>query len=427
MFIRFALVPLFLAISFPTCKKSQITGGSGAGQSPTPTVAGAPAAPTPAPTPVETKPAIDQNAQVIIFGYHRFVNQVRRPDTEITPAAFEAQMKELQDKKIPVIGMQDFLAWKRGEKAIPSRAAVLTFDDGWRSQYDVGWPILKKFGYPVTMFIYTEGIKGGRFAGGESMSWEQLAEMRDAGVDIQAHSETHGDLRRPYDKIAKKRLNPEEYDQWLENEIGRCKRTLEEKLGIKVNCFAVPYGNINDKVREVAQRAGYEAVFTVYGQRLTMGAPNNSLGRYLMEANKPKVFTEAIAFSGAVSGGAAPVAEVAPTNLATQPANGETVKTALPLIKANIASFGAIDAGSVQMRISGLGLVPASYDEKAQTVAYQVTQRLRDKTCTVFVTAKSGGKKVEAHWSFTIEENASGAPAAPSPAASAAPSAAKKP
>ena len=42
--------------------------------------------------------------------------------------------------------------------------------------------------------------------------------------------------------------------------------------------------------------------------------------------------------------------------------------------------------------------------EKAQTVAYQVTQRLRDKTCTVIVTAKSGGKKVEAHWTFTIDE-----------------------
>ena len=338
------------------------------------------------------------------------MNQVRRPDTEITPAAFEAQMKELQDKKIPVIGMQDFLAWKRGEKSIPSRAAVLTFDDGWKSQYEVAWPILKKYGYPVTLFIYTEGIRpAGRFAGGESMTWEHLAEMRDAGVDIQAHSETHGDLRKPYDKIAKKKLNPTEYDEWLGNEIGRCKRPWKRSLGSRVNCFAVPYGNINDKVREVATKEGYEAVFTVYGQRLTMGAPNNSLGRYLMEANKPKVFSEAVNFTGATSGGAAPVAEVASTELATQPANGETIKTALPLIKASLASFGAIDKGSVQMRISGLGLVPASYDEKAQTVAYQVTQRLRDKSCTVFVTAKSGGKKVEAHWAFTIDESASGA------------------
>ena len=46
-------------------------------------------------------------------------------------------------------------------------SAILTFDDGWKSQYEVGWPILKKFNYPVTLFIYTEGIKPGHFSGGE--------------------------------------------------------------------------------------------------------------------------------------------------------------------------------------------------------------------------------------------------------------------
>ena len=138
---------------------------------------------------------------MIVFGYHRFEKKVRRPDTEITPEAFEAQMQKLQDAKIPVIGMQDFLAWKRGEKTIPSRAAIITIDDGYKSGYEVAWPILKKFGYPLTLFIYTEGVKGGKFGGGEAMSWEQLAEMRDAGVDIEAHSATHQDLRKPYDKV----------------------------------------------------------------------------------------------------------------------------------------------------------------------------------------------------------------------------------
>ena len=125
--------------------------------------------------------AVDQTAQVIVYGYHRFVNQVRRPDTEITPQMFEQQMQELKNRGITVIGMQDFLAWKRGEKNIPPRCAIITFDDGWKSQYDVAWPIMKKFGYPFTLFIYTEGVRGGHFGGGEAITWEQLAEMRDAG------------------------------------------------------------------------------------------------------------------------------------------------------------------------------------------------------------------------------------------------------
>ena len=228
--------------------------------------------PVTTPTP-PAKVAVDQTAQVIVYGYHRFVNQVRRPDTEITPQMFEQQMQELKNRGISVIGMQDFLAWKRGEKNIPPRCAIITFDDGWKSQYDVAWPIMKKFGYPFTLFIYTEGVRGGHFGGGEAITWEQLAEMRDAGIDIQAHSETHQDLRKPYDKVAKKKLSPPEYEQWLQNEVGRSKETLEQRLGIKVNCFAVPYGFYNQHIKEIARRAGYEAVFTVYGQPITFGRP----------------------------------------------------------------------------------------------------------------------------------------------------------
>ena len=426
MLTRFALLPLFLALSLPTCRKNEAAANNTATAKPsaaasvTPGPSTSSLAGTPASAPVVTKRAIDQNAQVVIFGYHRFVNNVRRPDTEITPQAFEAQMQELKNKNISVIPMQDFLAWRRGEKAIPSKSAILTLDDGWKSQHEVAWPILKKFNYPFTLFIYTEGIRPGHFSGGESMSWEQLAEMRDAGVDIQGHTATHQDLRRPYDKVAKKKLSPPEYEQWLENEVAGSKQMIEQKLGVKVNCFAVPYGFHNDHIRDVAMKAGYEALFTVYGQPITMRTPLSSVGRYLIEANKPKTFADAVSAIATTASGPS-VAEVSASSLQTQPADGETIKNPLPLIKANIASLGAIDPGTTpEMRVSGLGKVDSSFDPKTSTVAYQVTQRLRDKTCTVIVSAKSDGKKVETHWTFKIDETGTGA--APAPSATAAPS-----
>ncbi len=440
MLTRFAILSLVFSLGLAGCKKAPALSANASDKSPsaaspTPNASSSAAASaaTPSAAPVISKPAIDQNAQVVIFGYHRFVNNVKRPDTEITPAAFEAQMQELKNKNISVIGMQDFLAWRRGEKAIPSKSAIITFDDGWKSQYEVGWPILKKFNYPLTLFIYTEGIRPGHFSGGESMTWEMLAEMRDAGVDIQDHTATHSDLRKPYDKVAKKKLSPEEYEQWLDKEIVGSKQMIEQKLGVKVNCFAVPYGFHNDHIRDVCMKAGYEALFTVYGQPIGYHTPLNSVGRYLMEANKPKTFTDAVAAIATTAVGPS-VAEVAPTNLQTQPADGETIKTALPLIKANIGSLGAIDQGTVEMRVSGLGKVDASFDPKSTTVAYQVTQRLKDKTCTVIVSAKSGGKKVETHWTFNIDEGTpNAAPPAPMPsvaptsAPTVAPSAATKP
>jgi peptidoglycan/xylan/chitin deacetylase (PgdA/CDA1 family) len=380
---------------------------------------------TAAPAPTVSKPVVDQTAQTLVFCSHGLVDKVRFPGTQITPAAFEAQMKELKDRGITVIGMQDLLAWKRGEKNIPPRCAVITFDDGLKSQYEVAWSIMKKFGYTFTMFIYTEGVRGGLFGGGEAITWEQLADMRDNGIDIEAHSATHQDLREghpvtirePDGKKVRKRLTGPEYEQFLQNELVGCKQLLEQRLGIKVNCFAVPYGFYNEHVKEIARNAGYEAMFTVYGQPITWTSPLNALGRWAIEANKPKVFEDAVKMIAASSGGpgAPAVAVVGAENLQTQPANGETVRTALPLIKANLSSIGQIDPASVQLRVSGLGVVPATFDPKTGNVSYQVTQKLRDKTCTVILTAKSGDKKVEAHWTFGVEE--AGAPVQTAPSA----------
>src|SRR6266513_428780 len=397
MMFRFAIVPLLLALNFSMCKKhetvSQNLQPAGA-SSPAPGAASAGGSQGVAPvaSPKIKKPVVDQPAQVIIFCYHRLVDKIRYPGTEITPAAFEAEMKELKDRGITVISMQDLLAWKRGEKNIPPRCAIVTFDDGWKSQYEVAWPIMKKYGYPFTMFIYTEGVRGGSLGGGEAITWEQLADMRDNGVDIEGHSATHQDLREGHTitlisggKRTRTKVTGPQYEEWMQNEVVGSKQLLEQRLGIKVNCFAVPFGNYNEHVKEIARNSGYEAMFTVYGQPITFTSPMDSIGRYAIEANKPKVFADAVSMIGASSGGGTAVAQIGAKDLTTQPADGETVRTALPLIKVNLVSIGQIEPGSVQMRVSGLGLVPVNFDPKTGMVSYQVPQKLLDKTCTVIV------------------------------------------
>src|SRR6266516_4643711 len=192
MLIRFAIIPVLLALNFSMCKRheSAASGSQPATSSP------AAAAVSPAASPPKiTKAVVDQTAQTIIFCYHRLVDKIRYPGTEITPAAFEAEMKQLKDAGITVISMQDLLAWKRGEKNIPPRCAVISFDDGWKSQYEVAWPIMKKFGNPFTRFTYTAAARGGSLRGGAAITSTQLAAMRDNGVDIQAPTPTHKALR----------------------------------------------------------------------------------------------------------------------------------------------------------------------------------------------------------------------------------------
>jgi peptidoglycan/xylan/chitin deacetylase (PgdA/CDA1 family) len=377
-----------LSVAFAACKKnSQVPAPA------VPEVAKATPIPstTPAPNPINLK------SQVIVLCYHRFEERPK-DSLAIKPAEFEAQMQALKDHGITVISMEDFLAWKSGEKPIPEKAALITIDDGYLSGYKVAWPILKKFGYPFTMFIYTDYIKGGPKSGGQSMSWNQLADMRDEGVDIESHTISHSSLN------ARKGKTDEEYLAWLKNEIAGSKELLEKNLGIQVNAFAYPYGLNNATVRDLVKQTGYQVAFTVWGRRIGYGADPMTIGRYGVESTKPKIFEEAVNFTGAVDGESADLMPAAPS-IATQPGDGETVTGSPAEIKANLATFGNVDPKSVTMRISGIGLVQASYDPETKFISYKLANKIYARQVTVIVAATVNAKKIEARWSFNIVAN----------------------
>jgi hypothetical protein len=154
LLVFLSMLPLLLVTG---CKK----GESNLTQSaPSPTASASPQA-TPTPTP---PPDTNRAAKFIVLLYHRFED--RPADLVTTPNDFRAQMKALKDNGVSVISMQDLLAWRNGEKPIPSKSAVVTIDDEWNSQYYVAWPILKEFGYPFTLFVYTQWVN----TGGKSMT-----------------------------------------------------------------------------------------------------------------------------------------------------------------------------------------------------------------------------------------------------------------
>jgi peptidoglycan/xylan/chitin deacetylase (PgdA/CDA1 family) len=384
---------------------------------------------TPAPPPPPQVKTADTTGSVVVLCYHRFEPKPK-DGLAITPADFEAQMQALKDNGFTVLGMGDFLAWRRGEKSIPAKSCVITIDDGYRSSYEVAWPILKKFEYPFTMFIYPAFVRGGALAGGASLSWEQLREMRDAGVDIQSHTMNHQNLRMKKGKFQSQFAT---WEEWLRFEIGESRRVLERQLGISVRALAYPYGNHNEEIRAVAMEAGYEAAFSVYGQRLSYHSPADQLGRYAVESTKPKIFTDAMAMigggpgespraagSGAV-GGAVPAGggQLAAVSMVTVPMEGEVIRDSKPVIKANLATFGEVEPGSVEMRVSGVGPVPVKYDPATKLAQGTLLQPLKEKQVTVLLSAVVGGRRVETRWNFSYEPQGSGAPAPTGPVSGA--------
>jgi len=171
-------------------------------------------------------------------------------------------------------------------------------------------------------------------------------------------------------------------------------------------------------VRALVKEAGYEAAFTVYGQRLGYQSPFEQLGRYAVEAGKPQIFKAALEMIG---GGVSPEAESttltmnAASSMVTVPMEGETISDPNPVIKANLATFGAVDPKSVEMRVSGIGVVPAKYDPETKMVEAKIAQKLREKNYTVIVTATVKGRKVQTNWNFNFDPAASPAPVAEAP------------
>jgi peptidoglycan/xylan/chitin deacetylase (PgdA/CDA1 family) len=363
------------------------------------------AAPAP---PAPARPVIDQSASAMVLCYHNIEDGSKMKALTISVAEFEKEMQEVKQNGFTVIPMQDFIAWRKGEKNIPHKSCVITIDDGWVSAYNNAWPILKKDGYPFTLFIYIEFVG----SGGKSMTWDQLAEMRDAGVDIESHTYTHSNL---HGKGVKKKIQDEikamGYIPWLHKEIIESKQVLETRLGIRCNVFAYPYGVWNKEARAVVKEGGYDAAFTVYGQRLSMHSPpSDLLGRYAVEQGKPKIFQEALAMVGggvtADEAAAPAMAQLAAASMVTVPMNDETVSSATPVIKANLATMGDIEAGSIELRLSGVGMLPVQFNAETKMLSSQVMQKLKPGGYTVIVSAKVNGQRAETRWSFNVAADA---------------------
>lgn len=275
-----------------------------AAQPPQPATTVQPAAPPPAPTPPTSpppapvvteappaKPAIqvDKTAKVVVLLYHR-LEGTAGGIYSISPELFEEHLQKLKTNGIEVISMADFLAWRRNEKNIPAKSAIITIDDGYASAYDIARPILKKHGYPWTYFVYTKFVG----TGGKSITWEQLAELRKEGVEIGSHTLSHQDLRDAKGKSA------EAYEQWLREEVVQSKQIIEKQIGGKCSVFAYPVGGHNQRVRELVKEAGYDAAFTAQGSRVTHGAPSDKVGRYSWSARRPQDMRQVFEFNGPI-------------------------------------------------------------------------------------------------------------------------------
>ena len=116
---------------------------------------------------------------VPILTYHRFAkecNSVLCIPTDI----FAKQMEYLKNNGYHVITSDDLFAFLDYREALPKKTVMITVDDGFRSVYDIAFPIMKKYGFTATLFVYTDYVGISKSA----ITWDQLREMKEEGFSI---------------------------------------------------------------------------------------------------------------------------------------------------------------------------------------------------------------------------------------------------
>ena len=180
---------------------------------------------------------------------------------DVDDSVFVAQMRYLVDGGYHVVSFAALVDALEGRDSLPSRAVVITFDDGWENQYTHAFPILRRFGVTATFFVFTTPIGMDK----KLMTWEQLRELQDAGMTIGSHTRTHPILP--------------DYHAALHNEVAMSREDITQHLGRAPDFFAYPFGAWDSASAAWARTAGYRAARTYRG-----GAWNSPSDLYHLRA-----------------------------------------------------------------------------------------------------------------------------------------------
>ncbi len=205
--------------------------------------------------PLPEKPkVVKKNVKVPILLYHHITDETFSGGNEvslISPKDFRLHMTAIKINFTPISLRQyyEYILDMDGSVTLPDNPIIVTFDDGYLSNYEIAFPILKELEIPATIFVVTDTV--GEMSGGGKVNyshftWEQAREMEESGlIEIQSHTAGHKELASlPVNELVLQ-LRKSKYD-------------IEKNLGRECDMIAFPYGSYNESVTAASHAAGYK-------------------------------------------------------------------------------------------------------------------------------------------------------------------------
>ena len=162
----------------------------------------------------------------------------------VPPEDFRDQLDYLREEGYTAISMLDYMKAKKGKAELPPRPVILTFDDGYESNYTTLLPILESYGMKATVYMVTNdiGLPG-------YLTWDELRDMQERGIEIGSHTANHQPLT--------------EMDRSRQEEEMRLSKLLLEWNGIHtVFSFSYPNGAYDSGMPELLAQNGYLTAVT---------------------------------------------------------------------------------------------------------------------------------------------------------------------
>ncbi len=195
------------------------------------------------------------DVRIPILLYHNFVTTVPDSDPDNfnyinTPQSFEENIKTFLENGYTIISMKELALADNGKMELPSKPIVITFDDGYYSNYEYIYPILKQYNVKASIFIVTDKI-GQEIDDIKYLGWEECLEMQNSGiVEIGSHSKKHVF----YDKRSVRELRDDVKESYKE---------IEKNLGKQdLKIFAYPYGAYTNETVRTLKNNGID--FQIY-------------------------------------------------------------------------------------------------------------------------------------------------------------------
>ena len=178
-----------------------------------------------------------------------------REGLTVSPETFRAHIEFLKLEGYETVSLYEVHDALENGTPLPNKPIVLTFDDSYTDHYQYAFPILKEYGYIGTFFVITGYTDNNN---PNHLTWEQIEEMADAGMNMESHTKSHYTLvDRDYDFLV-----------W---ELIGSVESLESHTGKRPLIFSYPVGKYDEATLKTLESTTIiQAVTTEYGTYHTL-------------------------------------------------------------------------------------------------------------------------------------------------------------